>query len=143
MWSTDQEIPLKSTDEFEVKLDYKLKDRPQADKPAYEAPNSNTPKATGPLPYLKTDIILKSIQPDEIRLRVLNAKGATVANRKLSPNEVIKIDWGFTEDVKDRIVSHQYTIQFLNSGKKPVSQIILIIEEDGTLVVNNSKRGKL
>ena len=140
----NQEVPFKPSDEFEMRLDYKFKERPQADKPAYEAPNSNNPsKAIGPLPYLRTDIILRSKKTDEIRLRVLNANGMTVVNRMLSSNEVIKIDWGFTEDVKDRISSHQYTIQFLNSDKKPVSQIVLIMEEDGTLLVNNSKRGKL
>lgn len=140
----NQEVPFKPSDEFEVKLDYKFKERPPVEKPDYQAPTTSiAQKASGPLPYLRTDIILKVQAAEEIRLRVINSDGITVANRKISSNEVIKIDWGFTEDVKDRISSHQYTIQFLNSDKKPVSQIVLIMEEDGTLLVNNSKRGKL
>lgn len=139
-----QEIPFKPLDDFELKLDYKFKERPPAERHDYDAPNFEIKKApTGPLPYLKTELVFARLQEGEQRVRIVNSNDVQVLNKKISAGETIKIDWGFTEDVKDRIVAHQYTVTFLNGDKKPLSRILLTLEEDGTLIVNDTKRGKL
>lgn len=139
-----QEIPFKPLEDFEVKLDYKFKDRPPVERHDYDAPNFDVKKAaTGPLPYLKTEIVMARMAEGEERARIVSSTNITVFNKKISEGDILKIDWGFTEDVKDRIVAHQYTVTFMDGDKKPLSKILLTIEEDGTLIVNNTKRGKL
>ncbi|MBK7650493.1 MAG: hypothetical protein IPJ20_06715 [Flammeovirgaceae bacterium] len=54
----------------------------------------------------------------------------------------IKIDWGFSEDIKDGMVTPEYTVLFINKDKKNVSRIYMLIQEDGTFLVNDEKRGK-
>lgn len=138
-----QEVPFKSIDDFEVVLDYKFRERPPADKPAYQAPGTGVKTSTGPLPYLKTDIKINVLHPAVRRYKIVNSAGANITTKKISSADVITIDWGFTEDVKDRLVAYEYTIQFLDDDKKMIERIQLTMEEDGTFIVNTEKRGKL
>lgn len=138
-----EEVPYKSIDDFEVVLDYKFRERPPVDKPAYQAPGTGVKTSTGPLPYLKTDIKIKNLHPAVRKYKIVNSAGANISTKKISSADVITIDWGFTEDVKDRLVAYEYTIQFLDDDKMPVERIQLTMEEDGTFIVNTEKRGKL
>ncbi|MCW5910929.1 MAG: hypothetical protein KIT62_07635 [Cyclobacteriaceae bacterium] len=138
------EPPFKSETEFEFKLDYSFKERAPQEKSDYEAydPGKKKP-STGPLPYLKTELLLLTLAPQEVRLKVINKKGTTILNRKATTATVIKIDWGFSDDVKDQIVSNSYTILLQNEKKETVTRIILLAEADGTFLVNGQKRGRL
>jgi len=142
---TDQtEVRYKSRDEYDLKMDYKFKDRPpEENKPAYEADPKRAQKSSGQLPYLVMTITVLSVTDQEVRVKVTDINRKTRLNRKVAKDSKIEIDWGFSEDVKDHIVPHVYTIDFLDEQKIPVSRIFLVVEEDGTLLVNGEKRGKL
>jgi ribosomal protein S4E len=114
------------------------------EKPDYQAQDPDKrPTSTGPLPYLKTELKLVKLNADEVRVKVVNHKGTTVVNRKVSTNQVLKIDWGFSDDVKDQIVSHSYTIFLMNDDKQILSRITLNADTDGTFFVNGQKKGRL
>jgi len=133
----------KPAEEFEVKMDYSFKERPQEEnKAAYEAVEKRSRKPAGPLPYLVITVKVIVLSDQETRLKAVDSNGKTIANRKATENTEIEIKWGFSEDIKDRIVPHFHTVLFLDDRKKPVSQIHMLVEEDGTFFVNGEKRGK-
>ncbi|MBN8575918.1 MAG: hypothetical protein J0L66_03210 [Cytophagales bacterium] len=137
-------IPFKPDTEFDFKFDYVFKERPPADKPDYEAPDApHRPVRNGPLPYLKTELKLTSLNPNEVRLKVISSKGVIVQQKKCTAQMIIKLDWGFSDDVKDRVAPHQYVVQLLNEKKQPVSQIVLNAEPDGHFYINGQRKGRL
>jgi len=139
-----QEAPYKPEAEFEFKLDYSFKERMLNEKPDYQVQDPDKkPTSTGPLPYLKTELRLLKLSTDEVRVKVVNHKGTTVVNRKANTETIIKIDWGFSDDVKDQITSNSYTVMLLNEDKKIISRITLYADSDGTFLVNGQKRGRL
>ena len=56
---------------------------------------------------------------------------------------VLKLDLGFTDDIKDRVGAYEYTVFFLNEDKDQVSKIVIYFEKDGTYLVNGETRGKI
>lgn len=139
-----QTEPYKPDAEFEFKFDYSFKERMLQEKSDYEAFDPNKKQiSTGPLPYLKTELKLLKLNTDEVRVKIINHKGTTVVNRKVSTNQVLKIDWGFSDDVKDQIVSDSYTIFLMNDDKQILSRITLNADTDGTFFVNGQKKGRL
>lgn len=141
--SEQQDIRNKPSDEFEVKVDYSFQERPQEEsKAAYEAVEKRSHKPGGPLPYLLVTVTVLKVSAQETRVKAVDSNGKTIANRKATNSTQIEIKWGFSEDIKDRIAPHAHTILFFDESKKPVSQIYMLVEEDGTFYVNGEKRGK-
>jgi hypothetical protein len=56
---------------------------------------------------------------------------------------LIKLDMGFTDDIKDQVAANQYIILFLSKDKTPLSKIEILFQRDGTYLVNGEKRGKV
>lgn len=133
------EVPLKPNDEFEVKLDYQLKQKPISDRLSIDYYET---KEGGMLPYLILNIRLLKLSDQEVKTKIIDAKGKLIFNRKASVNDVLKLDIGYTDDVKDRVTSYKFDIVFLSADKKEVSRIYILIEEDGTFLVNDEVRGK-
>ena len=137
-------IPQKPADEYEVIVDYKFQERPPADryKANYDVGADEQKKSGGPLPYLKLQIKLLKLNSEEVKVKVVNNNGNLVFSRKTSLDTPIKLDIGFIDDVKDRIIPHEFTVMFYTDSKSPVSQIRLVVSEDGTFFVNDEKKGK-
>jgi len=134
--------PFKANDEFELKMDYEFRQRSADNSKAIDY-SENKPKSGGPLPYLEVELKVLKVESGVDRIRIIDNKNLMVMNKKLKDNPVIKIDLGFTDDMKDRVSSHEYTISFLDEDKKALSKIVIFVAEDGTLLVNGEKRGKL
>jgi len=142
---SQQEVPYKPAEEYEVIIDYKFQERPPVNrlKADFEVSVEDRKKVTaGPLPYLKIQIKLLKLSEDEIKVKVVNKSGSVLLNRKATLDTVIKLDVGFIDDVKDGVSSNQYTITLYSDSKNPISQIHMNIMEDGTFMVNNAKKGK-
>ena len=90
-------------------------------------------------------IDLRVLKPvaEESRVKVLKNGRETLMSRKFDPNLVIKLDLGFTDDIKDQVTPHHYLVTFLSKDKEPLSRIEIVFEEDGTYIVNGEKRGKI
>lgn len=139
------DVPYKPEDEFKVDLKLELKQKPVNDRyhvdfnETWEDRNKNTASM---LPYLTVQIKFLKFGENEVRVKGYNNKGEPVCNKKLDADLVVKLELGFTEDLKDRVTPHEFNIYTLDSKKKEVYRIHLVIQEDGTFLVNDKMRGK-
>lgn len=135
-------IPYKPNNEFELKMDYQFKQRQLNNSKTLDYSEGRS-KSTGPLPYLGVELkILKS--SNEGKVRITDNMNSGSMTKKLKDDMIIKLDLGFTADMKDRVSAHEYTFAFLGEdNKQPLSKIVIFVEADGTLLVNGEKRGRL
>lgn len=140
-----QDLPYKPKEEFEIKLDYKFKQRPS---PERSVVNLNETRAeherrtsSDLLPYLVLQVKMLKLN-DEARIRVTNNLDSKSFSKKIEEGIVIPLDLGFTADVKDRITAHEYVITFLSPQKSEVSRILINVDQDGSFFVNGEKRGR-
>jgi hypothetical protein len=141
-----QDIPFKPKDEFDIKLDYQFKQRPAGDHNTIQL--GDTPKAyedrggAGVLPYLILNIKPLQLREAKMRMRITTNLNERAVMKKVALNSVLPLDLGFTDDMKDRVTSHEYTLVFLSSDKTPVERILISVAEDGSFFVNGEKRGQ-
>lgn len=140
---SQEQTPFKPNAEFELKIDLQFKQRPQAEGNRVELEKRTTPAGGMLAPYLHINLkVLKSI-PEEMRIKVTKNSNEIVLSRKFDPNLIVKLDLGFTDDIKDRVSAYQYIITFLSKDKNPLSKIEIFFEKDGTYLVNGEKRGRI
>lgn len=137
------QTPFKPNEEFELKLDLQFKPRPQADANTIDLERRKLPKAGMPAPYLFLNLKVLKVIPEELRVKVVKNNTSTLLMRKFDPKLIIKLDLGFTDDIKDRVAAYQYCVTFLSKDKEPLSRIEIFFETDGTYLVNGEKRGRL
>jgi hypothetical protein len=140
-----QALPYKPNEEFEIKLDYKFKQRPSVEASKINLSESRAEHdrrtSTGVLPYLILNLKMLKLN-NETRVRVSNNTSNKVYNKKISEGVTIPIDMGFTADVKDRVAPYEYTVTFLSPEKNETSRIVIFVDEDGSFLVNGEKRGR-
>jgi hypothetical protein len=141
-----QELPLKPKEEFDVKLDYQFRNRPAQDINSvhYDETRKEHERrvSTAPLPYLTLNVRILKLSGEETKVKVTNNLTTRAFSRKVEEGTVFPLVVGFTDDVKDRVSAHNYVITFLSPKKTETSKIEILIEEDGTFLVNGEKRGK-
>lgn len=140
-----QEVPYKPKEEFEIKLDYTFKQRPPADRTTvnlYETKGEYEKRTSNALlPYLVLNINLLKLN-NETRLRVVNNFDQRIFNKKIDQGDIIPLDLGFTDDIKDGVTANKFVMAFLSPEKRESSKIVILIENDGSFFVNGEKRGK-
>jgi hypothetical protein len=136
------QAPYKSNDEFELKLDLQFRQRPKSETKV-ELDHRTLPTSGMNAPYLYLNLKVVKAVPEEVRIKVLKNNSETLLARKFDPNVVVKLDLGFTDDIKDRVTAYQYLITFLSKEKSILSRIEIFFETDGTYLVNGEKRGKI
>jgi hypothetical protein len=143
-----EEVPYKPSEEFDLKMNFEFKDR-GVDRDVNKIEMDLTLKeyerkrASGLLPYLYLNLKVLKQQPDEVRVKVIENHTKNVLNKKFDASTVLKLDLGFTDDIKDHVGAYEYTVIFLNGDKDPVSRIVIYFEQDGTYKVNDQVRGKI
>ncbi len=146
LFSVQDTVTAKPNDEFEVTLEYEFKKRPAQSANEImlnEANGGFTPvRDAGPLPYVVMKLKITKASQEEKRLKVFRDNKIFLNKRGIENGTEVKIDLGFTDDMKDRVSPYEYIFFFLDDKKKEVSKIIIFIEEDGTFLVNGEKRGK-
>ena len=136
------QTPYKANDEFELRLDLQFKQRPKSENKV-ELDHRTLPNSGMSAPYLYLHLKVLKVVPEEVRIKVVKSDSQVLLARKFDPNVVVKLDLGFTDDIKDRATAHHYLITFLTKEKSELSKIEIFFEEDGTYLVNGEKRGKL
>ncbi|MEJ1242439.1 hypothetical protein WBG78_30095 [Chryseolinea sp. T2] len=140
-------VPFKPNDEFELKLNFQFKERPRSDPNKVELDQTRREfersHSAGQLPYLFLDFRVLKQQPAEVRVRVLENNVKVVHNKKVDTNSVLKLELGFTDDIKDHVGAYEFTILLLDDGKQPVSRVVIFFKQDGTYLVNGQMRGKI
>jgi hypothetical protein len=141
-----QDISYKPNEEFEVKLDYAFKPRPPADHNTVRLGESvkdyQHRSGTSVLPYLILNVNVLYLQEEKMRVRVTTNLDGRGAYKKVDVGDVVELDLGFTDDMKDRVSAHQYNVTFYDDDKNPVDNIVISVGEDGAFFVNGEKRGK-
>ena len=141
-----QEIPFKPKEEFTVDLNYTFKERPASSATTFEYKDGVEVrnKATGPLPYLGFKIKITKAAPEEVRFKAINNNGRLLLSGKIKVDDVILLDMGFLDDIKDREKDTTYEISLITytDKRKEINRIHIIVLEDGTFLVNDEKRGK-
>lgn len=139
--------PFKPSEDFEVKFDLSFRQRTQLDNKTVRLTETEKEKEkrtdSTPLPYLKLHIKLLKIHHDEIKLKVIKDDKNFVLNKKIKESIELRLDVGFTDDVKDRISGYKHVIQFLSVDKKVLSIIVIEFDEEGNYKVNGELRGKI
>jgi hypothetical protein len=141
-----QETPFKPKDEFEIKLDYQFKQRPQADHNSVylaETRSEHERRQTGSvLPYLILNIKMLKLEQEEVRVRISKNMEDRPVNKKINLDTILQLDLGFTDDMKDQVKAYEYTVSFLSPEKVPVNRILIRIDKEGSFFVNGEKRGQ-
>lgn len=141
-----EEIPFKSKEDFEIKFDLTFKQRERDTKTVYlsESPNEHDKRNnTSPLPYLKLLVTIKLVQPEELKMKVIKDDKNAIISKKTEQGMEIKLDLGFTDDIKDRVSGYKHVIQFLSGKKDVLSKIVIEFDKEGNYFVNGEKRGKV
>ncbi|HMP99423.1 MAG TPA: hypothetical protein PKC24_06545 [Cyclobacteriaceae bacterium] len=144
--NAQQEIPFKSSDDFEIEIDYTFKQRNSVSSNSVNL--AETTKdferrlGSSPLPYLILNVHVKTLQPNEKSVRVTDNTRRNISNKKLKGSITLKLDMGFTSDVKDGISPYMFYITFMDDNKDNVSLILISVEQDGTFLVNKEVRGR-
>ncbi len=141
-----QEVPLKNENEFSVRVHMEFKSRPPADAERIQVTETlaeyQKRTAPTPLPYLYLYLTFTRLAPEEVRYSVSKG-GKGFINRKAEINKEVKLDIGFTDDIKDRTTEPEYVITLLSENKKPISRIVIYFSESGDYLVNGVKRGRI
>lgn len=143
-----EEVPYKPSEEFDLKLNFEFKDRGVGRNPNkidmdLTLKEYEKTRGSGLLPYLYINLKVLTQQPNEIRVKVIENGSKNVLSKKIDTSTILKLDLGFTDDIKDRVGPYEYTVVFLNEDKDPVSRIVIYFEKDGTYLVNGQNRGKI
>ena len=139
--------PFKADAEYKIEMEYSIKPRP-----VISGSNINLEETEGerrrrsaggdPLPYLVIYFSFLELSDQEVKFRCTDDLGKTRLSKKAELNKKYKLEIGFTDDVKDRVTPHEFTILLVSDDRKETSRIILSIDEDGIFLVNGMKRGK-
>lgn len=143
----DAGIPQKPSDEFKVELEYKFKSRPSVETSSIDLSETMADKrrreqGATPLPYLVIHLSFSKLSDQEVRVKCTDNNGKIRLSKKVVVEKAYTVDLGFTEDMKDRVTAHEYVFVLVSPEKKDTSQIILRVEEDGTFLINDVRRGK-
>lgn len=144
----DPAPPMKASEEFKVELEYKFKPRPAAENTFIDLTETvaekerRTQGTSSPLPYLIIHLSFSKLSDQEVRVRCADNNKKNRLSKKAEIGKVYTVDLGFTEDMKDRVTAYEYTFVLLSPDKAETSQIVLRVEEDGTFLVNGTRRGK-
>lgn len=140
------DVPFKPAAEFELKTDHFFRrlepdpTSPQLSRRGEEA----VVRSGGPLPFLTVSVQVLKLHPEEERVQLVNNFGEQLFSRKARPGMTIAFEAGYTDDMKDRVKAHQYTLLFMRKDRqKTLSRIVIHVAEDGLLLVNGKKRGEL
>lgn len=141
-------VPLKPKEEFEIKFELSVKQRPYSDntrtlrygETISEHERRNSVEL---LPYLKLNVKITTAHPSEVKLKVFKDDGNSAFSKKVESGLEFKLDLGFTDDIKDRIVGYKYVIRFYTPEKKEFTKIVIEFDTEGYYFVNGEKRGKI
>jgi len=142
------EVPLKPSDEFKVELEYKFKNRTAADNAFIDLTETVAEREkritgnTTPLPYLIVHLSFQKLSEKEIRVRCIDNNRKNRISKKADTDKIYSLDLGFTEDMKDRVTAYEFEFFLMDPDRKDMSRVHLIVEEDGTFLINGMKRGK-
>ena len=135
-------IAYESKENFEFELDYSFKMKPPPERDKVDLGYSTSYTAQ-PLPYLKLKFGFLNLPKHYFRLRVEDNFGVVRRNKRLRAPGIYVLDMGYSDDVKDRVAPHKYTLFFLSKERDKISKIEVEVEENGNLLLNGEFHGRI
>jgi hypothetical protein len=86
---------------------------------------------------------LLKIPNNEVKSKIIRDNQTVVYNKKIAEGSIIKLEVGFTDDIKDQIKGYRHEIQFLSADKSIQSRILIEFDKEGNYFVNGEKRGRV
>jgi hypothetical protein len=141
------EVAYKPKEEFEIKLNYEFKQKSNTvdyNKVDFVETKGERAKSSvsGLLPHLTLGIKLIKLPKGEVKIKGFDHNGHNILNKKVIEGDIVPMVLGFTDDLKDRVNSHEYNLFLIDKDKNQVNRIHLFIAEDGTFTINGEKKGK-
>ena len=136
------DVPNRPDEDFEVVIDYNFKRKPMPNPEEKNVMEFYTTPELELLPHISVQVKLKNMKPNELKGRVIGNLEGMVTNYKKLGNKPIIIDFGFLEDLNENLVSNKYTLLILDKKKNTLNKIVLLIQKDGTFLVNGKVNGK-
>ncbi|MEM1406886.1 MAG: hypothetical protein AAGG59_08940 [Bacteroidota bacterium] len=141
--NAQEDVPYESKENFGFELDYTFKTRPPPNNEKVYLTENKSVRGSQVLPYLKLRFEFSSFDATYFRYKVEDHIGSVIKSRKLKFPDSYVLDMGFSDDVKDRVTSHKYTIYFYNKAKEPISKIAIEVAENGNLLLNDEFHGRI
>jgi len=143
---TQNDVPFKAKEEFEIKLDYQFKERGDYANSTLvygekkREADGNVTRTV--LPYVILKLKLLKLN-NEVSFKVdTNVRASFMIRKHIETGKEYPLDLGFASDMKDRVTANEYIISLISPEKQVVSKITIMVESDGTFKVNGEKRGK-
>lgn len=137
-----QGVPYRDESTYEINLDYDFKNKVVDDRDVVQLSARRAKEKHGLLPYLIVNLVLLKVGPDDYRIKVTDSLEGVVLSKKIKPEQVYKIDMGFTDDMKDGVTPNQFVVHFIDQKKTVKNRIVLEVQEDGTFLINGQVHGK-
>jgi len=134
-------IPLKPLQEIDIMTNYELRKKPYVENANVVFDQPDKESGTDLLPFMSINLKVKKWAEGITQIKVSDNKGKTYLKKKPTEEGLYDFELGFVDDIKDKVLPGKFFISFL-MDKKPIEQITIEIEEDGTFLVNGEKRGK-
>src|SRR5690349_259949 len=127
-----EEAPYKSKDEFEIKVAMSFKQRATDGNTVHLATEKNRrDNSVGMLPFLTFHLKILKVQSPEFKAKIIRDDKFFVMSKKVNDGVEIKLDAGFTDDIKDRVEGYKHQIEFYSEDKKICSRILIEFDKDG------------
>ncbi len=139
-----EEIPYKPSDEFQVKVDLKFKEKSSGYNPnsfTTSGERLDKPKV-GLRAFLSVNVAQLKVQADESKIMAVDSQGKILTKKKVSPALELNFQMGFVEDLKSNAVASEITIYFLSPDKKELRKIVFGVLPNGVFQVNGQWHGQ-
>lgn len=135
------DIPFMPNDQFESKIDLAFKKRESGDPATYTFSDGRQPKITTDRPIAFLSINFKLLRAEgEVKVSINTGRSEKVS--KIKVGSILKLQFGFIEDLKNKGEATEVILTFLNDAKKAIRKVMFKIDQDGSYFVNGEKRGK-
>jgi len=138
------EIPYKPSDEFQVNIDLKFKEKSSEYNPnSFDGNGERLDKPEkGLRAFLSVTVTQLKIQSDEVKIIAVDSQGKILLKKKASPNLVLRFKMGFVEDLKNKRAPNGITVFFISPGKKELRKIVFEVSSNGIFAVNGQWHGQ-
>jgi len=137
-----QDVPFMAHEDFEFELDYKFETKPPPEQNKVNMVEE-VQYTADLLPYVRMNFSFPNPPEDAFRVRVLSGRGGIIKSRKMKKIDVLDLDLGFADDIKDRVKPHSFYIYIENKDKERISKIKIFVEESGNFYLNDKLYGKI
>ncbi|HEY5823758.1 MAG TPA: hypothetical protein VIT44_05310 [Cyclobacteriaceae bacterium] len=137
---SQNEVPYKPQEEFDLKLHYDFRPKDEVVKgPTDFTMMGMNDQKNAPLSFITLTVKWIKLPNNETKLKVIDNKG-TVTGKKIKEGAMYTLPIGFAEDVKSGAKANEYNLVLMDSDKKEINRIHLVLKNNGGIIVNGEEK---